>query len=811
MLTQDDNDYPETLSVAQPLAHSNDDLTTDENARLRERNAAAEARAEQLYGDKAQEYLPSLEAEASKLTITQGYVGWYSHMYGTERAELLRQFITGMSVHELRGFHSQSNTVLAVAEGSAVFKGEKLTKAQLALPVQIHQSAMARRTMFVEEFVLPSGIVREFFSVCRDQLKTHIAIVNRALIGRLSNGFEFRIPSGSDLTDDELGGLVAAMSMVSKKKYATVPVAVESMMAAILTLKPYTTMSTKLGDVFVPVNQSVAAHDLVVRSNPWFYPRGQLRGDVQATIGDVEAILSRKQFPTAWPKKDLLQAMCRHLCFVDGVVDILPMAKKFVKLMYRDLKAKLAEHHALMKKYELVANINSKNLTPSELRSGNPNNALKELCLHRQWRSPGTLDQVLTPLTSSAPFTHPGIEMVVKVHACQRNFSHLAPDLPDLSGKTVVLGSHKAYDRFMWGEHAQFYDLQQKNVDGLLVQGLDAHDYRSLATAMRNATTVFSDVAVAGTGSSSIAVDKIDTECSYAKNLAILRNVCMAIWENRDTVSWFAIKSFIPPGSMLEVPDYLRILSQRYLYSIIKPGKAHSDEIYIVGAFTGKVQDQLDWYQASIIRCSLFMRVGAGFIMAEGAMGWRFPIMTPEAAEAFDSIPTDKLPIGVAKGVKFLSDEEDLDYSALINATSTPVTLLDAEETRKKYAVMATQVRKEKEAEDQQMIERLQANPLATPEIFQSILKTDKGKLPMPLVPAAKQPLLDLVSRSYPTVALKETGPRGTEMKVLPKEAAPHPPPAPFVKSQLPVLEIQPVTGGPRIVSEEKRKAAADN
>jgi len=275
---------------------------------------------------------------------------------------------------------------------------------------------------------------------------------------------------------------------------------------------------------------------------------------------------------------------------------------------------------------------------------GAPQVALRTLYEDRKTRTVLGLDKAAEPLTHNDPMGDKGLSVTDKMKAALSN-----NPIPT-GARVAVLGISEGYDMKLYPPGTHFYDLEAKVIQGIKVDALDVNNAAALSDVMQKYDVIISDVCPA-LDNANIDMTKLHAQCGYGRYLTIFTNLCKAAMNARQ-LKMFVMKAFLAPNDIGFVPPPLVPLLRRWGCFILKPGKLHSDEYYLVFSESAPKRT-MGYFNISMLRISHAILLGhevATKGLAIGSLGW---YRLPEATNAWNTLHGSELPYGMPKGTGY--------------------------------------------------------------------------------------------------------------------------------------------------------------
>jgi hypothetical protein len=516
---------------------------------------------------------------------------------------------------------------------------------------------------------MPTHAVREFLAVAEKHMrsivqeKDHSYTMECDVVGRV------HLPLTTKLTDKGVSDIVNAMTMLTGVHHVSCPLEVESLIRFVLVHIPFRIQDAPRRFVVADAVGKARAKQLAKFSPHKIYDD---RLNIDPVLAQVARNMLNKYDKLPIPSgttRDAYWQMGAHAVRV-GAVEVFQRYWGALNQRYNFKSAFMYVQYS-----RELTNVDPLNFTratylakvkeiPAEYRNEieSPQAQLEALVESRQFRTAHSGDLMADIVTQCHDVYHPGLAMVAKVKAVQQVFP-----MPPKGAKMTVIGVSEGYDRAQWKEwNTTFYDKNPKLMSGVTVLPCDVQIPEMIRAAMHEADGVFFDTAVQGTGSASFSVNKVVQECSYAKNVHLFVSQAAAIHERQP--KWFAMKIFLPPMPASSPPDWLTKLWNSYEVRVVKPGKLHNDELFLVGRHSsiGVLRNSALW-ERGILRSVVLINFGRIATIVSLASGSYLPVFSAENMRAQAAIAGTDLPFVRASGVVVPYDQTIPGYSSAVD------------------------------------------------------------------------------------------------------------------------------------------------
>jgi hypothetical protein len=594
------------------------------------------------------------------LSMPQAVCGVLSEHY-PDLAKGIAGGLYGLTVKQARAAASALVTALGPLDNGYVFGHFEPRDDLLKIPMRIFHAALATKHVMNEVFVLPSR-------VCSLALK-HFAAATVSLPSLSTSGVLFNlggagnvvVPPRHQLTDAIVGRLLTILGSLTRIQFVTVSLEVERLLTSVLSLAPMRLVAVPGGGMkFEEVNP--ASKELRTFREKFVSAAFQTGGILHARVSNIIDAIRKKlntiRVPTGVSKEPLLQA-CWHVHRCGSPVRD-PIAK-IAGLFFQTFGPTLAQvEKSFEARLAKISTWSYKDI-PSEdkfskedIKFSVPLVALHNLYEDRRLRSVLGLDKLCESLTMNDLHCDKAMSVAAKIQAVLTT----CPLPPQAS--VAVLGEDKGYDVKLYPKGTHFFDLLGKVIDGnVFVEQLDVNNAARLSEVFSAHTAVFSDVCP-DLENANINLKELSAQCAYGKNLTILQNLCRAAM-SAPNLEWFGFKMFLPPTKIMEIPPYLVALMHRWGYFIVKSGKLHSDEFYVIFSNSAPKRFRGYWH-TQMLRIGHIVELGHEISMKGMVTGSLALYRTPEAAVGWESISGERFPYASARGIGYKDSVVTEDY-----------------------------------------------------------------------------------------------------------------------------------------------------
>jgi len=391
--------------------------------------------------------------------------------------------------------------------------------------------------------------------------------------------------------------------------------------------------------------------------SPIFQSKGVVHENVARITDVIRAKLNFSHVPLGVVKEPLLQACWHvHRCGTTVANPLDHMARLWFSTFGPTL-AQVEKSFDVRLKFLskwTFRDVIEKELVPKEdIKFGLPIIALQNLYEDRRLRTVLGLDKLCESLTLTDVHADRAMAVAAKIKALLL----VSPYPP--GARVAVIGEDAGHDLKLHPAGTDFYDLIGKTLNGTHVSTLDINNVDALAHVMDSHDAVLSD-ACPSLDNASIDMSKLVQQCAHGKNETMLANLCRAAMA-APNLKWLALKMFLAPAQIFDIPNYLVPLMHKWGFYILKSGKLHNDEFYIVFSESAPKRLRAYW-NIQMLRIAHYVELGHEVTMRGTVTGTLNCYRTPEAMEGWVSLGGSEIPFSMPRGTGYKDKVAVEDY-----------------------------------------------------------------------------------------------------------------------------------------------------